>query len=277
MTEFRETIEAMLPVFIEAATWRGDVPAWLSVLVSATIWMVGASVASFGGLFVDRLPGILGLDDEDERGICFPPSTCDSCGNRIGWMALIPVFGWIIKRGRCGHCGVAVPSWYPKFEAFLGTGTALIPVMVDDPVEAAVLVGMLWVGTILMWCDLRYRILPEVLTMPLMFAGLILSPFEPDPWLRSVGAATAAALVWGTMSVMSRLRGIDAYSGGDVAIAAAAGAWVGFHGVPSLLLMTCGIFLIYALIMRKRGVEWIPMGPAFVIAMQIEMIALINP
>jgi len=253
-----------LPAAADAMVWRGD--AALGVLVGAFLWLVGASLASFSGLVADRLPGIMGLDDADGRGLCHPPSTCDGCRSRIPPIALIPVIGWILYRGRCGHCGSRVSPVYPAVEAAAGTASVLIPPLVGDPASALAALALLWSGVLLAWCDIRHHLLPESVTVPLLFAGLLWTPFEPDPWMRSAGAAAAALLIWLSFAVVSRIRGVEAFSGGDVALAAAGGAWLGLGGTSAFLVAACAIFAAYSIPARARGITWMPMGPAIALA-----------
>jgi len=258
-------LEVTVPAAAQAMTWRGD-PA-LAVVMGLGLWVIGAALASFSGLVADRLPGIMGFDEDDGRGLCTPPSACDGCGSRIGPVALLPVIGWLACRGRCAGCGSRVSPVYPGVEAAAGTASVLIPPLVGDPAIAVAALALLWTGVLLAWCDIRHHILPEAVTVPLVFAGLLLSPFEPDPWMRSAGAAAAAAAVWLSFAAISRLKRVDAFSGGDVALAAAGGAWLGLGGLSMFLAATSIAFVAYAVPGRMRGTVWVPMGPALALAL----------
>jgi len=258
-------LEVTVPAAADAMVWRGDLA--LSVVMGLGLWVIGASLASFSGLVADRLPGIMGFDEEDRRGLCSPPSRCDGCGGAIGPLALFPVLGWLACRGRCTRCGNRVSAAYPAVEAAVGAASVLVPPLAGDPSSAAAALVLLWSGVLLSWCDIRHHLLPEAVTVPLVFAGLLLSPFEADPWMRSAGAAAAALTMWLTFAVVSRLRGVEAFSGGDVALAAAGGAWLGLGGLSGFLAATSISFAAYALPGRMRGVEWVPMGPALALAL----------
>lgn len=247
-----------------AMTWRGDTV--LSVAIAVFLFLAGATFASLSGLLADRLPGIMGWED-DGRGLCSPASSCEGCGSPIGAIALIPVVGWVLCRGRCPRCGHRVPALYPVTEAAVGLASALLPVVVDDAATALALLPLAWACLALSWCDLRHHVLPEALTVPLMFAGLLFSPIEQDPWLRSLGAASAAIVTWSAFAFVSRTKRVEAMSGGDVALAAVGGAWLGAYGFPYFIALGCLLFVLHSVPLRMRGVAWVPFGPALCVAL----------
>lgn len=244
----------------------------LNAIALAFLWMAGAVVASFSGLVADRIGGV------EEGGsvlaaLSSPPSRCDGCGRRIPAVNLVPVFGWLACRGKCG-CGAKVPARYPLTEALAGTATAAIPLLADGagPWTAAG-IFLLWAGLLVSWVDVKEHIVPEELTWAMLFAGLLASPYEPDVFVRVAGAATCCAAMWLSLACVGWMKGIDARAGGDVALAAAAGAWIGMQGTVCFLLASSLSFVAYAGPLRLRGVEWVPMGPALCFGLVVTFLA----
>ncbi len=248
------------PVGRTAAALGQDHPAFWPVAAA----LVGAVAASLSGLVVDRLPRILGWDAPPERALSLshPPSRCDACGDRLSPLALIPVAGWVAARGRCESCFEPVPPVYPIVEG--GTAVASIVVAsVFGPSQGA-LCGclLLWALVAASWLDWREKVIPDGFTVPMFFAGLLLSPFEPDAWARGSGALLAMGLAWVTFRIVSSVKDVDAMAVGDVALATAMGAWLGACAVPVFLILSSACYMAYAIPLRLRfGQVWVPMGP----------------
>lgn len=242
----------------------GSSPA-LAILLYASLWLAGGVFASFAGLVASRI-GSVDEGGSALRAVSVPASHCDGCGRRLGVADLVPVAGWLLSRGRC-RCGSRIPAVYPASEMLVGTATAAAPFLLGDGAAAAAWIFLLWAGTLVSLIDLKEHVIPEELTWAVLFAGLLLSPFESDPWLRSAGAAACCGAMWLSLSLAGWLRGLDARAGGDVAMAAAAGAWTGLGGSPAFLLIASAAFILHAAPARLRGIEWVPMGPSLVVAL----------
>ncbi len=227
--------------------------------------MAGAVAASLAGVVVDRLPRMLGWHAEPAPGLGLssPPSRCDSCGSRIPPLALVPVAGWIATRGRCETCFEPVPATYPIVEGATATASLVIAALLGPTFAALCACLLLWALVAVSWLDWRERVIPDGATVPLFFAGLLASPFEPDPWARGCGGFVAMGCMWVTFKLVSAVKDLDAMAMGDVALAAALGAWVGLCATPAFLLLSCAAYLAYAVPLRMRsGRVWVPMGPA---------------
>lgn len=233
----------------------------LSALMAA---IFGAALTSFAGLAAWRLPHRWGLvDDPDPTlGLSFPPSFCDACSRPLPPLAWIPVVGWLLKRGRCPCGKVRVDPVYPLAEAAVGLLSAfLVLFMGPTPATAAVL-AILWCGVVAGWIDLTTQQIPEWATGALFWAGLLVSPLEPDLQMRVYGAFGAFVLIGGVFALSSRVLKVDAMSGGDVALATAAAAWFGPMPTLAMFILAAVSVLAYGLPMRRAGLEWTPYGPA---------------
>lgn len=254
-------LSALSQAMGESATNVALVAPWFWPM---TAGIAGAIIASFVGVVVDRLPRMHGWHGRPEHGLSLasPPSHCDHCGSRLDPISLLPVAGWLIRKGRCASCGHAVPAVYPIVEA--GTALASAAIIAGAGPTATGLLGCLclWVLVLASWMDWSSHEIPDAITVPFFFAGLILSPLDPSALSRAIGAALAAGFVWLAFRLTGAVKGVDAMSYGDVALVAALGAWCGLCSVPYLLLASVGAYLVYAIPLRHRGTTWVPMGPA---------------
>lgn len=234
-----------------------------------TAAIVAAILASLSGVIVDRLPRMLGWHGTVDSSISLshPGSHCDHCKRPLDVIALIPVVGWAAHRGRCQNCGHGVTPVYPILEG----SSALLSLAAVSFLGAtwAALAFCLcqWALLLAAWIDWREHEIPDFITVPLLFLGLAASPFDPDMASRLAGAILAGSFVLLSFRLTGTLKKVDTMSYGDVALAAACGAWLGLCGSPYLLLAASLIYIGYAVPFRARGVVWVPMGPAISAAM----------
>lgn len=235
--------------------------AWLFPLAAG---IAGASAASLIGLVVHRLPLIHGWNGKRQAGLglAAPASHCDACGTPLSPLALVPVAGWIIAEGKCKECGARVPWVYPAAEAAVGFLSMIIVVLCGPGLLSLLVLVLAWWLILVSWLDWMEHEIPDVLTVPLLFAGLVWSPVDPDIQSRVLGAALAGLAVLGAFRITASVKGGDTMSLGDVALAGALGGWLGLCGIPPFLLGTCAVYVAYALPLRRKGRVWVPMGPA---------------
>ena len=201
-------------------------PAILALLLGGT----GLIVGSFLGLVSLRLPR-----GEDVVG---GRSRCDGCGVPLAPWRLIPVASFLISRGRCTGCGADIPRRYPLIElaaATLGVWAALG----QTTVPAAVVTALLgWQLLLIAVIDAEHFRLPDRLTLPLLVTGLAaaLAVDHTAPTDAVIGAVVGFAGLWLLALAYRRLRGREGLGDGDPILLAAGGAWVGWVGLPSVLL-----------------------------------------
>lgn len=118
--------------------------------------------------------------------------------------------------------------------------------------------------------DIRLLIIPEEFTWSLLFLGALLSPWNIGAEDAVLGAAVASAVTWIAMTGMEYRTGLPMRSGGDIAAAAAGGAWVGFFASGVFVFLACAIFMLYTLSSRSSNKDgWVPMGPALLAAIPL--------
>ena len=227
-------------------------------LPDAAILVAAPFVGSFIGLAVMR------------RGtgapVAWGRSRCPACGRTLAPAELVPLISWLMQRGRCRGCGARIGLYYPVMElaalALAGWALAVGPGWIG------------WLGAALGWAllalaaiDLREMALPDILTLPLIAAGLVVAALAfGRPLEHLIGAALGgaffAALGWG----WERLTGREALGLGDAKLFAAAGAWLGWQGLPSVLLIAALAGLAVALAratLGRGGLDRpLPFGPA---------------
>lgn len=249
----------------------GAVP-WLLPLLAGVL---GAAAASLAGVVVDRLPRVRGWNGRHEPGLSLssPPSHCPSCGLDVPIHALVPVAGWFLAHGRCGGCRSEVPWKYPAIEAAFGLAFVVLVAVLGATGQALAVMLLMWGCLVASWIDWNEHEIPDGLTVPLAFLGLLASPFDPDIQSRVLGAALAGGLVMLAFRITSSAKGEDAMSLGDVALAAALGAWCGLCAIPAFLVCACFGYVAYAAPLRARGVTWVPMGPALCAGLPLGLLA----
>lgn len=230
------------------------------------IFFLGASVASFSGFAIYRLR-LATPDDTFLKVLSYPPSHCEHCDYQLGPLDLAPVFGWLIFRGRCRSCRTPVNSMYPLAEAITGAISTLIAIWFGpDVITVCLMLALIWAMIIIAAIDWAVHIIPDEITWPLLFVGLLFSPIEPDLWSRVAGAALGCGLMWLSLVVTGLLKREDTTAGGDVALSTVCGAWLGLYSTPILLFITCFAFALIAWPRQRMGIHWTPMAPAFAIA-----------
>lgn len=218
--------------------------------LGVVVAIAGLCIGSFLNVVIYRLP----------RGtsLVWPGSTCPACGARIRWYDNVPVLGWILLRGRCRDCAAPISVRYPIVElvtllAFLLCYWQLgaQPLLVPRLVLTAALIALFAI-------DLEFQILPNVITLPGLAAGLLFSIVLP-PGFRDalLGAALGGGLLWLIAEAWSRLRGIDAMGFGDVKMLAMVGAFLGWKLV--LLTFVLSSFVggaLAAVLLAARRATW---------------------
>ncbi len=230
---------------------------WIFLLVAAPF------VGSFLGLVAARLP--------DGRTVVFGRSACPHCGRPLGWRELIPLVSWLLQRGACRSCGQALSWGYPAIE-LAALGVAVWSLTVTPGWLAWASAGLGWSLVVLTAIDLRHLILPDEITLPLIPAGLALA-WALDPGRLSdhaIGAVIGFFFIVVLRWAYARLRGREGIGLGDAKLLAAAGAWISWHGLPGVVLISAAVALVAALAghVIQSGlagrIEWqreFPFGP----------------
>jgi leader peptidase (prepilin peptidase)/N-methyltransferase len=236
------------------------------ILLASLVFMAGASVASFSGLVYYRLSTF-----SPEKGILktisVPRSHCEHCKRNLSAVDLIPIFGWLFSKGRCKNCHQPVSIKYPLSETVTGTLSFTAAWLFFPDIHTIVLVlAMIWGLIIIAAIDMAIQVIPDELTTPLLFLGLLMSPFEVSTELKVAGAALGWFMLHMSMLVLQIWKGREGGNGGDAAMGALIGAWFGVFAAPIYLFAFCVFYALHAGSLRKSRDDGTPCGPAFAAA-----------
>ncbi len=207
-------------------------------------WPVLAApfVGSFLATLAVRLP--------DGQPVVGGRSACPACGARLRWFELVPLLSWLAQRGRCRACGKPIAGLYPVVEAasllVAAWAWALRPGAWLDA-------GLGWTLVALAACDARARVLPDVLVIPLGLAGLAVAMGHGAIVDHAIGAAAGLLALGAVRIAYKGLRGREGLGFGDVKLLSAAGAWVAWQGLPSVVAIAAVSGLLAAGIQRLAG------------------------
>ena len=258
---------------------------WIGLILA--VW-VALCVGSFLNVVIYRLPLMLqrqwqaeahlilheGEEAEPQPpfNLMVPRSRCPSCQAPILAWQNVPVISWVMLGGKCARCGAAIPIRYPLVELL----TALFSVAV------LALFGFTWLGLAallftwillaLMFIDYDTQLLPDQLTLPLLWLGLATNVFGgfTDPNSAIIGAIAGYLFLWSTYWGFKLITGKEGMGYGDFKLLAAIGAWLGWQVLPATVLIAAVVGLMYAVATslsgRRERAEPIPFGPFLAVA-----------
>ena len=259
-----------------------DAQSTLALLSPAVLALLGLCIGSFLNVVIHRLPlmmerswrvessELLGVAIESPAPITLstPRSRCPSCAHPIGWRENIPLLSYLALRGRCSACKTPISLRYPAVELL----TALLFAACGWHFGPQPTV-LLWCGfaatlVALAFIDLDTQFLPDDLTLPLMWAGIVASAlgWTSVPLAASVGGAVAGYLsLWFVFHAYRLIRGKEGMGAGDFKLLAALGAWMGWQLIPSIILLSSAVGALVGIgliVMRRHDKDVpIPFGP----------------
>ncbi len=203
-----------------------------------------------------------------------PRSACPHCGAEIKAHQNIPVLSYLLLGGKCANCKARISPRYPIVEFGTAVLSAAVVWRYGWEWQSAAALVFTWALVALTVIDLDHQVLPDIITLPLMWLGLLLSlVWQPgpalsipvDPWSAIIGAAAGYLSLWLVYWSFKLLTGKEGMGYGDFKLFAAFGAWMGWQMLPLVILLSAftgavvGIVLI-ALRGRDRNIP-IPFGP----------------
>lgn len=257
--------------------------------------ILGLAVGSFLNVVIARLPRIMEREWSDaalalaqEKGWTAPPthddrpepilslsvpaSHCLACQTPISWYHNIPLLGFALLRGRCKACGQTISWQYPAIE--LVTALWFGASLWWWGLSITACAWMAWGATLiaLSVIDARTQYLPDALTQPLCWAGLIAASMgwiAVDAQSALLGAVAGYLLLYGVAAVFRHLRGIDGMGQGDFKLLAALGAWMGWQSLSALVLIASVMGLLHGglrLKLQPDASPYFPFGPSLCLA-----------
>jgi len=226
--------------------------------------VLGAIFGSFLGVVAERLPAWI-REEEGAGNLLYPPSHCPACQHRLCGWENIPLVSWLWLRGRCRHCQAPIPVRLLMMELLSAIFFAL-SAWLTPSLGVMFSLWLLWCGLLpLATIDLRERLLPDCLTQPLLWAGLLLNfHLHLLPLADALYGAVAGYLsLWLVYQGHRLATGREGLGYGDFKLLAALGAWCGWQALPSILLLAAlGGILGWAVCFRHQDENnVIPFGP----------------
>ena len=246
-----------------------------------TVALLGLCVGSLLNVVIHRLPKMMeaqwreecaALDGRDPPkaetyNLFTPRSACPQCKAPITAMQNIPVVSWLALRGKCANCGTRISARYP-FVELLGAGLALLVAWrLGYSAALAFALVYAWVMLALTFIDLDTQLLPDDLTLPLLWLGLLANAFGVFTDLHSavLGAAGGYMILWSVYWAFRLIAKKEGMGFGDFKLLAAIGAWTGWQVLPVVIVVSAGLGAVIGslvLWMSKRGIDArIPFGP----------------
>jgi leader peptidase (prepilin peptidase)/N-methyltransferase len=262
------------------------VPLTDPVAVALVALVVGLCVGSFVNVVIHRVPKMLerGWQAQcaDLRGepvaeappynLVVPRSACPACGHRITALENIPVLSWLALKGKCSACKAPISARYPAVEVLGGLLAVAAVVRFGGGAQGLAACVLLWTLLALTFIDVDTQLLPDDLTLPLLWAGLLVNVWGVFVPLSSavLGAAGGYLSLWAVYWLFKLIRGKEGMGYGDFKLLGALGAWLGWQMLPLIVLLSSvvGAVLGIALIVfkgRDHNIP-IPFGPYLAIA-----------
>jgi leader peptidase (prepilin peptidase)/N-methyltransferase len=202
----------------------------------------------------------------------WPRSKCPGCGGGIAAQHNIPVVGFLWLRGRCSHCGAKISSRYPIVEAFAGVLALAVAYVLGPTWQTVAALGLAWTLLALTLIDLDHKLLPDSLTLPLLWAGLLVNlPYANGEGLFTsltasvIGAAAGYLSLWSVYQLFKLITGKEGMGYGDFKLLAAIGAWLGWQLLPVVILLSAVVGSVVGIAMivfgGRSSQTAIPFGP----------------
>lgn len=253
-------------------------------LAGGVVFLLGLCIGSFLNVVVYRLPVMMerrwkaecgeinGIEapEQEPFNLAVPASRCPSCGHQIRAWENIPILSFLFLRGRCSGCGTAISWRYPMIELISGLLAVAIlwRVGADVWLPAWLLFG--WILLALALIDIDTQYLPDDLTLPLLWLGLLANliwgfvPLEQAV----IGAVAGYLVLWSVYWGFKLLTGKEGMGYGDFKLLAALGAWYGWTALPWLILLSAGAGTVAGLaymLIRRQSLPF-AFGPYLVLA-----------
>ena len=249
-----------------------------------TSGIFGLVVGSFLNVVIHRVPIMLhrgwtrdcrehlepGSPDAQEAttyNLATPASSCPKCNHHITALENIPVLSYLFLRGRCSGCGTAISLRYPAVEIVTAILSVITVLHFGYSIQALAALAFTWTMIPLFLIDFDTQLLPDTMTLPLLWAGLVASLFNlfVDSQASIIGAAAGYLSLWTIYQVFKLATGKEGMGFGDFKLLAAIGAWLGWQALPVVILFSSvvgaviGITLI--LFKGRDHAQPMPFGP----------------
>ncbi|TNF38383.1 MAG: prepilin peptidase [Gammaproteobacteria bacterium] len=256
--------------------------------------IIGLAFGSFLNVVIYRLPLIMENDwrqqchdfldmtynkvDEKSMSLAFPASACPNCGHKIRFWENIPVISYLLLRGKCSNCKTAISIEYPLVESITAVLTLVIAIHFGPSLQALAAACFTWALIALTMIDFHKQLLPDNITLPLLWLGVICGLFGIfiDLEASVTGAIAGYLALWSVYHLFRLVTGKEGMGYGDFKLLAALGAWMGWKMLPLIILLSSAVGAVIGLAMialsrHDKNIP-IPFGPYLAIAGWIALI-----
>ncbi|MTI63668.1 A24 family peptidase [Methylophaga sp.] len=261
--------------------------AWLTISL-----LLGLLVGSFLNVVIYRLPVMMQREWENQCAelsnqpaspqtvfnLSTPRSRCPHCQHAITAVENIPIISYLFLGGKCRGCGAAISARYPVVEAITGILSLLVAWHFGFSWACLGALLLTWSLIALTFIDLDHQLLPDKITLPLVWLGILFNLFGQFTDLTSsvIGAIAGYLVLWSIYHLFRLITGKEGMGYGDFKLLAALGAWMGWQSLPMIVLLSSlvgavvGISLV--LIKNHQRDTPIPFGPYLAAAGWIALI-----
>ncbi len=263
-----------------------------NLAISLIAGLFGLLFGSFLNVVIHRLPKMMQRESDnyvaaesgkqlphtDRYNLMVPRSACPHCKHQITAMENIPVLSYLVLRGRCSHCKAPISPRYPAVEALTGALSAVMIWHFGSGWAGLSALLFLYALIAMTFIDFDTQLLPDDLTYPLLWAGLIMNINGTFVPLRDavIGAAAGYLVLWSIYWLFKLATGKEGMGYGDFKLLAALGAWMGWTMLPTIILLSSvvGAMVGIALIVfaRHGRNNPIPFGPYLAAAGLVAML-----
>ena len=267
---------------MEAFTLMHESPVALAIVVA----VVGLCAGSFLNVVIYRLPRMMEAQWKAECAalegreappaevfnLVVPRSRCPSCGTQISAWQNVPVVSWLVLRGKCAACRAPISARYPLVEIAAGLLAVLMAWRFGYGAALVPALGYAWALLALTFIDFDTQLLPDDITLPLLWAGLIVNLAGLFAPLKDavIGAVAGYLSLWTIYWLFKLIRGKEGMGHGDFKLLGALGAWLGWQVLPVIVLLSSvvGAVIGITLIVFKGRDNQLPLafGPYLAIA-----------
>ena len=256
-----------------------------SLLLYTTTLLFGLCVGSFLNVIAYRLPLMMERDWKIEChefleldppklepglrdiNLATPRSACPSCGHQLHWWENIPVISYLFLRAKCSSCSTSISAQYPIVELLTGLASLTVAYIFGATLQTLAALFFTWTLIALTLIDLKKLLLPDSITLPLLWLGITLSMFNVFTDLKSsiIGAIAGYLILWLVYHLFKLLTKKEGMGYGDFKLLAALGAWIGFSFLPQIILVSSVVGSIVGISMlvigKTKQQQPIPFGP----------------
>lgn len=257
-----------------------------------SVSLIGLLVGSFLNVVIYRIPEMMQrtwrqdccelleqpVEKSERFNLVTPNSRCPECGTPIKPWQNIPVLSYLILGGKCGHCKAKISIRYPIIEAVTAALSGFLAYHYGPTPELAFTLLLTWTLISLTMIDIDHQLLPDSMTLPLMWLGIVANLNGVFVSLEEavLGAIFGYLSLWSVYWLFKLLTGKEGMGFGDFKLLAALGAWMGWQALPLIIILSSLVGAVIGiagiLIMgRDRNVA-IPFGPYLAIAGWIALI-----